>query len=206
MTKHNTQNERIKRKYLAYLKEAQRYSEPSVDAAAKAISRFEEYNRFRDFKAFHFEQAVAFKRYLAETTAVRSGERLSKATLHATLTQLRKFFFWLPDQPGYKRLRYSDSDYFNLSEKDTRIATAHREQRSPTLEQVKHAIQSIPAETEINLRNRALVAFVLLTGARDSAIASMKLKHVDPVTKSVFQDARDVKTKFAKTFTTYSSR
>ena len=203
MTKHNAQNERIKRKYFAYLKEAHRYSEPSVDAAAKALSRFEEYNRFRDFKAFHFEQAVAFKRHLAEATAVRSGERLSKATLHATLTQLRKFFFWLPDQPGYKGLSYSDADYFNLSEKDTRIATAHREQPSPTLEQVKHVLQTMPAAKEIDLRNRALVAFVLLTGARDSAIASMKLKHIDLALRSVFQDARDVKTKFSKTFTTF---
>lgn len=203
MTKHHAQNERIKRRYFAYLKEAQRYSEPSVDAAAKAIIRFEEYTRFRDFKAFHFEQAVAFKRYLAEATAVRSGQRLSKATLHATLTQLRKFFFWLPDQPGYKGLSYSDADYFNLSEKDTRIATAHREQRSPTLEQVKHVIQSMPCETEIDRRNRALMAFVLLTGARDSAVASMKLKHIDLAGHSAFQDARDVKTKFSKTFTTY---
>jgi integrase len=203
MTKHNARNERIKRKYFAYLKEAQRYSEPSVDAAAKAISRFEEHSRFRDFKVFHFEQAVAFKRHLAEGVAVRSGERLSKATLHATLIQLRKFFFWLPDQIGYKGLSYSDADYFNLSEKETRIATAHREQRSPTMEQVKHVIQNMPTDTEIERRNRALVAFVLLTGARDSAIASMKLKHIDLVERLVFQDARDVKTKFSKTFTTF---
>lgn len=31
----------------------------------------------------------------------------------------------------------------------------------------------------IELRDRALIAFTLLTGARDRAIASMKLKHVD---------------------------
>jgi integrase len=203
MTKHNPQNERIKRKYLAYLREAKRYSEPSVDAAAKALSRFEAYNRYKDFKAYHFEQAVAFKRYLAEQKGKRSGEKLSKATLHATLTQLQKFFFWLAGQPGYKNLNYSDADYFNLSEKDTRIATAHREQRSPTLEQVKHVIQSMPASSEIERRNRALIAFTLLTGARDSAIASMKLKHVDLAGRSVFQDAREVKTKFSKTFTTY---
>jgi integrase/recombinase XerD len=52
-------------------------------------------------------------------------------------------------------------------------------------------------------RNRALVAFTLLTGARDSAIASMKLKHVDLKEGCVQQDAREVKTKFSKTFTTY---
>ena len=33
MTKHNAGNERIKRKYFAYVKEAKRYSESSVDAA-----------------------------------------------------------------------------------------------------------------------------------------------------------------------------
>src|SRR3972149_7767956 len=61
----------------------------------------------------------------------------------------------------------------------------------------------MPASTDIERRNRALVAFTLLTGARDSAIASMKLKHIDLVAGSVYQDARDVKTKFSKTFTTY---
>lgn len=52
-------------------------------------------------------------------------------------------------------------------------------------------------------RNRALVAFTLLTGARDSAIASMKLKHIDLIENCVHQDARKVKTKFSKTFTTF---
>ena len=204
MTKHNPENERIKRKYFAYLKEAKRHSEPTVDAAAKALSRFEEYNRYRDFKAFHYEQAVAFKRHLAEQKGQRSGEKLSKATLHATLNQLKQFFFWLAGQPGYRaHFQYSDADYFNLSEKDARIATAHREQQVPTLEQVKHVIQEMPTEKEIERRNRALVAFTLLTGAGDSAIASMKLKHVDLIEGCVHQDAREVKTKFSKTFTTY---
>src|SRR5215469_14230360 len=131
MNKYHPENERIKRKYFAYLKEAKRHSEPTVDAVAKALNRFEEFSRYRDFKAFHFEQAVAFKRYLSEQTALRSGEKLSKATLHATLTQLKQFFQWLAWQPGYKaRLQYSDADYFNLSEKDTRIATAQRVKKS----------------------------------------------------------------------------
>ena len=204
MTKHNAENERIKRKYFAYLKDAKQHSEPTVDAAAKALSRFEEYNRYRDFKAFHLEQAIAFKRHLAEQTGQRSGEKLSKATLHATLKQLRAFFLWLAGQPGYKaRLQYSDADYFNLSEKDARIATAQRERKAPTLEQVKHVIETMPEGSEIERRNRVLVAFTLLTGARDSAIASMKLKHIDLIENCVHQDAREVKTKFSKTFTTY---
>lgn len=204
MTKHNPENERTKRQYFAYLKEARRHSEPTVDAAAKALSRFEEYTRHKDFKAFHYEQAVAFKRHLAEQKGQQSGEKLSKATLHATLKQLRAFFFWLAGQPGYKaRLQYSDADYFNLSEKDTRIATAQRERKAPTLEQIKHVIETMLDGSEIERRNRALLAFALLTGARDSAIASIKLKHVELSEDCVHQDAREVKTKFSKTFTTY---
>ena len=204
MQNHNPVNERIKRRYFAFLKEAKRHSEPTVDAAAKALNRFETYTRYRDFKAFHFEQAVAFKKHLAEQKGRQSGEKLSKATLHATLTQLKRFFQWLAWQPGYKsRVQYSDAEYFNLSDKDTRIATAKRQQRVPTLEQIKHVINTMPAETEIERRNRALVAFTLLTGARDSAIASLKLKHVDLVAGCVNQDAREVETKFSKTFNTY---
>jgi len=41
MTIHNPVNERIKRRYFAYLKEAQRNSEATVDAVAKALDRFE---------------------------------------------------------------------------------------------------------------------------------------------------------------------
>ena len=204
MRKHNPANERIKRKYFVFLKEAKRHSEPTVDAAAKAMSRFEVYTRYRDFKDFHFQQAVAFKKHLAQQKGQRSGKRLSKATLHATLTQLKRFFQWLALQPGYKsRIQYADAEYFNLSDKDTRVATARRPQRVPTLEQIKHVINTMPAGTEIERRNRALVAFTLLTGVRDRAIASLKLKHVDLAAGCVHQDAREVETKFSKTFVTY---
>jgi integrase len=204
MKEHNPVNERIKRKYFSFLKEAKRHSEPTVDAAAKALSRFEAYTRYRDFRAFHFEQAIAFKNFLAGQKGQQSGDKLSKATLHATLTQLKRFFQWLALQPGYKsRVQYADAEYFNLSEKDARIATAKRQQGFPTVEQVKHVIGIMPVNTEIERRNQALVAFTLLTGARDSAIASLKLKHVDLIAGSVNQDAREVKTKFSKTFNTY---
>ena len=83
------------------------------------------------------------------------------------------------------------------------MATARRERPAPTLEQVRHVIALMPACTDIERRDRALVAFTLMTGARDSALASMKLKHVDLAAGSVFQDAREVQTKFSKTFTTY---
>ena len=204
MKKHNAENERIKRRYFCYLKEANRYSEPTVDAVAKALARFETDTKFRDFKKFHSEQAIAFKRRLSEQTNQQSGKKLSKATVNSTLAHLKRFFHWLAGQPGYRsRLQYSDANYFNLSEKDVRVATTKREQSGPTLEQVKHVISMMSVGSSIEQRNRALIAFTLLTGARDSAIASMKLKHADIDNGCVIQDAREVRTKFSKTFTTF---
>jgi integrase len=204
MATHNPKNERIKRRYLAFLREAKRQSEASLDAVAAALARFEAYTRYRDFKAFHHEQAIAFKRHLAEQDSRAGCGKLSKATQHAMLSQVKRFFQWLAGQPGYKSsLSYSDAEYFNLSDKDSRIATARRSRPAPTLEQINHVISTMPASSDVEKRNRALIAFTLLTGARDSAIASLKIKHVDLAAGCVHQDAREVKTKFSKTFTTF---
>jgi integrase/recombinase XerD len=203
MQTHHPENERIKRAYLIYLKEARRLGEHSIDAAAAALAMFEAYTKHRDFKKFHIEQAIGFKRQLSEEISRRTGERLSKATIFATLNALRAFFQWLALQPGYRsRLTPADADYFSLSEKEARIAKAALERPVPTVAQILHVLQGMPADTGIDLRNRAVIAFTLLTGARDGAIASLKLKHVDVAASKVMQDAREVRTKFSKTFTT----
>ncbi len=204
MTTHNPDNERIKRQYFVYLKEAKRQSEATIDAVAMALSRFEADTRNRSFKSFHLQQAIAFKEHMADQKSQVTGGKMSKATLHATFAHLKRFFQWLAGQPGYKsRIRYSDAEYFNLSDKDSRVATASRQKPFPTLEQVKRVIELMPHTSDIEKRNRASVAFIILTGARDSAVASMRLKHVDLLSGSVYQDAREVRTKFSKTFTTY---
>jgi len=93
----NPQNERIKRAYFTYLAEAKGFSEPTLDGVAKALNRFETYTKFRDFKAFHIEQAKGFKASFAEQVSVRTKDRLSKATLYATLTALSGSSHGWPD-------------------------------------------------------------------------------------------------------------
>lgn len=204
MLKHNPNNERIKHQYFSFLREAMRISDPTIDGVAKALARFEEYTNYKDFKTFRREQAIGFKKQLGEQKNQRKGTSLSKSTLHATYASLKRFFEWLAREHGYKSfIRYSDAEYFNSSSKDRQVAMARRSQKAPTLEQVLHVIHSMPSNTDIEKRNQALIAFTLLTGARDSAIASAKLKHVNLNDGSFFQDAREVNTKFSKTFTTF---
>src|SRR5262245_4187623 len=110
---HNPENERIKRNYFIYLKEARRLGEHSIDGAAAALAKFEDYTRFRDFKRFHIQQAIGFKNRLAEHVNPRTGEPLSRGTILATLNALRGFFQWLSTQPGYRsHLSAADGEYF----------------------------------------------------------------------------------------------
>jgi len=204
MAKRNEANERVKRDYFTYLKEAQRYSEQSVDAVAKVIARFEETTKHRDFSAFHREQAIAFKRNLSEQTSLNGTGKLSKSTVVSTLTALRRFFFWLAGQSGFKsKLTYSDADYFNPSDRDMQIALARRPRAAPSLEMIMTALRAMPSDTVIARRDRALLCFILLTGCRDRAAVSVKLKHISLPNRVVYLDAREVNTKFAKTITTF---
>src|SRR5262249_38432375 len=116
-----------------------------------------------------------------------------------TLNAVRAFFLWLADRPGYRsRIRFSDADYFRLSEKDTRIAKAPHGRPVPTPEQIESVLQRLPVATVIERSKRAMLAFTWLTGVRIGALTSLSMKHVDIVHGSVNQDAREVSTKNSK--------
>lgn len=60
--------------------------------------------------------------------------------------------------------------------------------------------------TPRNLRDRAVVALLCLTGIRVSALVSLRIKHVDLVEKSVTQNPREVATKFGKRMETFFAK
>jgi len=146
---------------------------------------------------------------LAATVALhavspRTGQRLSRATVFSKLNALRAFFQWLSTQPGYRsHLTSADAEFFGLSDKEARIAQAITERPVPTI----GPDPTVAAKHACRHRHRAAqpgrCGLHLLTGARDGAIASLKRKHVDVVDGKVVQDAREVRTKFSKTFTTW---
>ena len=204
MRRYHPKNERAKKDYFRFLKEADRKSDSTIDSVRKAISRYETYTGLKDFATFNREQAVAFKRQLAKTKAERSGEPLAKATLHATINALKAFFKWLSCQPGYKsRVRITDIEYLNLSDKEVRAARQPTLKRFPTLEQIRQVVFSMPTEAVIQRRDQALLAFTIVAGMRDNAVASLRLKHIDLDHELIVQDPLEVRTKFSKQIVTY---
>lgn len=198
--KRNAENERIKHRFFAHLRGPLQLDEQSIEAAAAALDRFEDANRWRDFKSFRPEQADAFQRVLLKQRNARTGEILSKSSLVSILRELKRFFFWLAYQPGYKRLQHDWAYHFNPPRKALEVARARREPRAPTLVQVHDTIAAMPAGTPIEKRNRAIVALTILTASRVDATASLRLKHLDLDAGVLHLDGREVRTKFGKTF------
>ncbi len=200
MSKYCAENERMKREYSFFLEAVNGKQSGTIDAALRAIERFEITTNRKPFRKFNVEQARSFRARLGEELGA-SGKPLSVATIASTLKHLRNFFLWLSREPGFRAaLNANDANYFTPSEQDMRVATARREKHVATLEDIKHVLALMPAETTIERRNRALIAFAILSGARDGALASFRLKHVDMKAQTVFQDAREVRTKARKTF------
>jgi site-specific recombinase XerD len=206
MVEVNVANERIKRTYFHYLEEGEGLAEKTIEHTRRAIVEYERFSGRKDFAKFSSRDAVAFKKSLLDGAGKRAAEIGSRATIHSKLMRVEKFFRWLPYQQGYKRLSVADAQYFSLSFRDRQLALVRPERHGPSLEQVQKVIRRMPSRGAIELRNRAVLACLLLTGSRVTALIDLRLKHVRPDRLGINFDARDVRTKRSKTFTTYFFR
>jgi integrase/recombinase XerD len=193
-------NEKMKRAYRVYLKEAKKLDSKTIDIAMAAIEDIELFNKRKDFKSFNRKLYIAYKKALSERVSGRTKRILSKATQYGRLRATMDFLHWLADKPGYRsKIDHADVQYLSSSLKDARRASAAGDRLVPTLEQARHVVLKMPANTDIEHRDRAIMAFLLLTGVRISALVSLKIKHVNLHEKRVFQDGSEVDTKAAKT-------
>jgi integrase len=203
MRKYNAGNERLKRRYELYLREAKGQDEKSIDKVRAALVKFEECTKYKSFKAFHIEQARHFKDALSRAKNAH-GKPLSLTTTDATLRLVKGFFHWLAGQQGFKKVvTYADVEYFNNNRNDARAAHAQRPVQFPTTQAAYHAFQAMAGKTDLERRDKAMFAFEMITGARAGATASLRLKHINLVDGLVYQDGREVNTKARKTITTW---
>lgn len=206
MTKTPYQNEQIKRDFFEHLRGAEGFSESSIKTCAEAISQWETFSKHDDFYNFSKSKAIEFREYL-DGRKIKTGlGKLALSTQDGYLRRVRKFFKWLSDQPGYKnKVLKNEVGWLRLSKTDARVARSGTTRQIPTFEEVKKIIQNIDGDTEIDRRDRAMICFGLITGARISAIASLKMKSFDKKTCVINQNPKDgVKTKNSKQiFTTF---
>lgn len=197
------QNEIMKRRFFDYQRASGGYAENSIETYEKALLRWQEFTSDEDFRLFDKARAMQFKDWLAKRNGV-GDEKLSVSYQYHTLRKLKAFFRWLAEQDAYKQsIRVTDIDFLNLGKKESRQARQSGRRKIPALEQVQTVIEFIVPETEVDRRDRALISFSLLTGARISAIVSLPIGAFDRDECVVDQDpSLGVQTKYAKRITT----
>ena len=190
MTGYNPENERVKKQYEEALLHGRHRESRTVDAVWRAINSFEQFTERKSFKTFNTEQAKGFKRWLAKQVNSK-GQPLSLSTVRSTLSNLRDFFAWLVTHPQYvRKVDGRGIDYMRLSDNEERAGRATREKIPPTVEEVRRVLENMPFESEIERRDRAIVAFILLTGVRDGALISLKHKDFDLDKREIWQDPK----------------
>lgn len=194
------ENEVIKRAFFEHLKGAQGFSRSSIRTHAEAINQWEVFTKHEDFSGYDKSKAVAFTEWLANRPAKTKSGTISLVTQYNYLRRIKKFFMWLCEQSGYKsKIVKSEVEYLRLSKADAQIARSGTTKRMPTFDEVKKIINGITGASEIDMRDRALISFALITGARISAIISLKMKSFDKDLKQIDQNPGDlVKTKNSK--------
>ncbi|MBZ9655800.1 site-specific integrase [Phyllobacterium lublinensis] len=185
-----------------HMKEARGLSDKTIDAAMRPLWKFEKHSPSTDFRNVTKDQIASFKRNLINAGGNGEKSELSASTIVHTLQNLIAFFNWLRNENGYRQIPADIPMYFTPPRELSAIAHASSEKYVPTIGAIKKLVFSTQTTTFWQRRNRAVVAFLLVSGARDGAVVSFHAKHVDVAKKLVYQRTSEVKTKRAKSMVT----
>jgi len=194
----NDRNERIKRTYFRRLRGPSGHCEATIRNIERSIGLYEEFTHFEDFGRFNQKKALEFKKWLENRR--HRDSKVAVATQYQILRKVKVFFYWLREQPGFRtRILLDDIGYLNLDRKKVREATTYVGRQYPPLEHVINLCNSIAIKSEIDMRDRALIAFTLLSGMRDQAIVTLRLGcfSLDALTINQYPKL-GVETKFGK--------
>lgn len=198
MHEFNPINEVIKKQYEEALLHGKCRDPKTVRAVWQNINLYEKFSGYLDFKTFNKAQAMDFKSWLEKQRNAK-GELLSLSTVRSILNNVREFFEWLAMHPHFiRKVDGRAVPYLNLSDNANRAARASRERTPPTLKELEKALKGMPNESDIQKRDRAIFAFMIITCVRDASLVSLKRKDVNAEAKTVWQDPKHVKTKFGK--------
>ncbi len=203
MVEFNPENERLKHRFMEYLKGPQQLADSTVQSKLDALNDYEKFIGCKPFKHYKYELATAYKKHLA-TRLNRNGKLLSTDTAVHRLLAVEEFFIWLGREPGYKScFKHQDVRYFRPSGGDQRAANYKAPPPAPTIEQLRRAILSMPTGNDIDQEHQAMVAFLAFTCVRVSALISLRIKHINLAERLVTQKPPEVKTKNSKFIQTY---
>ncbi|RJQ61552.1 MAG: site-specific integrase [Stygiobacter sp.] len=184
-------------KYEEYLTTGRKLKQSTIAPAISSIDNFlKQFNK--SLEKFKDSDATAFLNSLLQYN--EEGICISKPVIKTYCQDVKAFFEWLRKQPGIKRkLSSIDLVYFDLSSEVLAEIKTPPKVKYPTLRDVKALVGSIPTNTVIELRDRAIISFTFLCGSRIKAMLTSTIGDVNFDEKYVTQfPSKGTKTKFSK--------
>lgn len=195
------QNEVLKRAFFGYLKDSRGFSPNTLEAYEGAIVLWQKFTNNDSLGCFSKNRATAFREWLKQKKKASSdSQTVGLGFCYHMLRHLRTFFTWLQAQPGFRsKITVSDIEYLRLSKKDVRMAIQPKKKLSPSIKEMELVIENMNETTEVEMRNKALISLIYLTGCRISAAYTLTLGCLDEKHLLLDQDpTRGVKTKNSK--------
>ncbi len=195
----NRRNEKLRRDYKEYLRECLGKSQKTINMFMKVLHRFNEFTNNADFTTISKDIIIEFKKGLEQ------DNNLGARSVVSYILQLKKFFDWLGEQavPCRQKIKQA-AQYLTISKDIRKSAEQPTEKEVPDFDDLKQLFNSISVETEIDRRDRAIIAFLLLSGIRVNALITLPVKSIDIEKGCVKQfPSLGVKTKFSKPIETF---
>lgn len=191
--------------YQHHMQEAQGLDRKTIDARMRHVLQFNAELEGKLFRLISKNDIRRFKSRLIETDQEGGDERTKKAaaTIVQTCRNLKHFLDWLLKQKSYRSMDRTLPDFCKPPNRQVALSKVKKEKHVPTIGEILTLLSSMPTMTTCQRRDRAIVAFLVLTGVRDGALVSLRLKHIDLENRRVLQDANEVNTKASKTITVF---
>jgi integrase len=189
---------------MKYQTEAQGRKSGTIKKAENALKHWDDFTNNKAYKKTLLPDTIcSFKDNLRAPD--KDGHERSPGTVSDILLQLKPFFHWLSEQPGYKSvIQKSNLQYFNPNQ-DEKNYRYYREVREyPTQQQVMQLYRSVNPVSLPDQRDKALIAFMYLSGLRIDTIASLTIGSFDSRSLRVDQNPnKGIRTKFSKHTVSY---
>lgn len=182
-------------RYLRYETEGHGHKEGTIRKLEYALSVWADMMPRHDLKS-----KLTPERILEFKDMLRAKETLSASTICDVLRHTKSFFEWLSQEPGYRsRIKTKDIQLFNPSRAERSQRNSGGVVEFPLMGQIEHICRYIDGDSLIGQRDRAVIAYLFITGSRVDAAASMPLGCFDPVKGLVDQNPqKGVRTKNSK--------
>ena len=198
----NSSNLRWLYGYRIFLENHQEWDVRTVDAHLRAIGQMSAFLAHKAFELITIADVRGFKDELRHRQELDGRKGLSRSTIVHTLDRCRAVFKWLQRRPDI-RMDPDLPGYFKPSRRERAAESSMVKGTSLNFDQALCIFKAMPQSRPLELRNRAIIAMLIVTGLRIAALITLRGKHVNPHTRWINQDPREVNTKLDKPIRTY---